>query len=172
MKFFQEFLAYELGSIDGVRDSFEPAHQVIMEDIKKRYPVAFEKMKHSDHQKLREYNRLMLKNNLIKKFRLMAIRTKISYSAFKKQMGVTELFLHEILEVYEARKKLGLIKNPYPVVCQNSTLMKVINGNSNITDLVLKNRSDAVIKKRERLDFESDGEGAADDHEHKGVDRE
>lgn len=36
MRFFQEFLAYELCSIDGERDSFIPANTVIMEELRRR----------------------------------------------------------------------------------------------------------------------------------------
>ena len=59
---------------------------------------------------LRE-NKLYL--STLKKFKLMKVRMKISYSALVKGMTVKELILDSILETYVKLNKLGLIKNPF-----------------------------------------------------------
>ena len=58
----------------------------------------------------------ILAEESIKKFKLLRIRMKISFSAFEKNMTINELFYRTILSSYNNLMKEGKIKDPWPVL--------------------------------------------------------
>ena len=57
---------------------------------------------------------------------LLKVRMKISYSAFAKDLTISELFLKAIEDAYYKRKNEKLLRNPWPKVDMN--MIKVILG--------------------------------------------
>ena len=108
---------FELQTADGLRNTARPIYDAMIVEQGNRCPenkklilkANTEKMK-----KLRAYNKYMFVQNLLKKYKLMKVRMKISYSAFAQSCTIQELFLNTILQSYKQRKKKGLIENPYP----------------------------------------------------------
>ena len=45
----------------------------------------------------------------------MNFRMKISYSAYQQKCTIQELILKRVLEVYNERKKAGLVADAYPI---------------------------------------------------------
>lgn len=98
------------------------------------------------------YNRQMGVQNFLKKMRLMTVRIKISYHAFKERCSVKEFICRQILEVYFERKKLGLIQNEWPSITNQKVLLKLINGNSqNLAEIVRESPDEELQNLLQRM---------------------
>ena len=68
---------------------------------------------------------------------------KISYSAYKRGFSVAELFFQSIMECYNMRLKLGLIKNPWPEA-YNSWFFDLLKGRADLKLTIWYNNKDLL----------------------------
>ena len=111
MKIFILFLILKLNTFDGQANSIQ-----VLRDTKK-----IPKAAGISHELLHKF---------YKRFLMVKIRMKISYSACVSCRTILELFLIAILRTYHLRKEMGLVENAYPVVTK-----KMLDG---IKELCMK----------------------------------
>ena len=100
MMLFLEFLMFELQTADGLRNTGKPFYDAMIVEQGSRSPenkklilnASVEQMK-----ALRAYNRYIFVQNLLKKYKLMKFRMKISYSAYMRSETIEEHLLNTIL---------------------------------------------------------------------------
>ena len=128
MKIVIQFLILVLKSVDGLRNSANEQINTMMAiqsqgESNQRW--LFE-TKDFELNNLYRLNMQILSEKTWKKFMLLKVRMKISYSAFAKDLTISELFLKAIEDAYYKRKNEKLLRNPWPKVDMN--MIKVILG--------------------------------------------
>ena len=118
-----KFLILSLNTIDGKRNSakymLENMNQTQIKDLK--VPTKKEKAI------LNKANLQEILDPIIKRFKMLKIRMKISFMAFRKNMTVFELFYQAILASYQQLKCKNLLTNPWPKI-DKAQVNKILGG--------------------------------------------
>jgi hypothetical protein len=123
---FLRILIHELNTVDGHRDSAKQLKETLTKQQFrqiKEHKLLHKKQPQDSKSILEQVNLMVLKQVLLK-YKIMRIRSKISFSALKRRMAVKELIIRQILDSYISlnrgkNQQIQLAQNEFKILQEN-----------------------------------------------------